>query len=144
MKNQRVFGPSRSRAYLNDGNDVGRRIVKLAQVDREMLQLVFLGLFQNNPRPVPHRVDAPEIGGRIRLRVGCSWDGDVRDGRLGEAILPLGLNRRLGRAVALKKSALVFGRLNSNRGFTLLAAKQAHGGDCRSNRAAKSNETEGG
>jgi hypothetical protein len=129
-----------SDTYLDDRNDIGGRVWKFAHVHREMLQLVLLGLFQDNLRPITYGMDAPKISGRIRLRVGCSWDGDVWYCRLGEAVLPLGLNR----AIPLR-AALVFYRLNSDRGFGLLAAKQAHiGGDCRSKPAAKAMRGEGG
>lgn len=51
--------------YLDDGDDVGCRSLKLAHVDIEVLELVFLGLRQHEIRTVSDGMNTAKVCGRV-------------------------------------------------------------------------------
>jgi hypothetical protein len=68
---------SQNEAYLNYGYDKASDISKLAHVDCEVLELIFLGLFEHQLGALADGVDAAQVAGRVESWIWGLWQRDV-------------------------------------------------------------------
>lgn len=68
-------------AYLDYRDDKTSNIAKLGHVDGEVLELVLLGLFEDQLGSLAHGMDAAQIAGGVECWVGRLWQRDVWEAR---------------------------------------------------------------
>jgi hypothetical protein len=97
--------------------------VELAHVNSEVLELVLLGLFEDQLGALSHGIDTAQVTGWVESWVGCFWQRHVWEAR-GPGAVGCGA-RGSQRAIGRVRLAAV-GRDN---GLGAFATEESHGGD---------------
>lgn len=97
--------------YLDDGDDVRSGRLKFGDVDVEMIELVFLRLFQDNGGTITYGMDAAQIGGGVQGRVRGLSDGHLGNGGGQATAFVTGRSER---------SVGIAGRVDGDKGFLFI------------------------